>query len=1277
MNEEIHKLKVVIEGNNAKLKQEVEQSKKSIKSMGEETKKFKFPSFREVIKGAKELVKQLKLAAGINVYSDGYKNLLKDISGAENSLVRLKKKFSEMDSAKRYVPTQEFKDLEQNIASGERELQKLLSQSQKLQNSGKATVPTQDYQDINAQLSEAQSRLDGLISRRDEWQSVGVTGGLAMDSVNAEIEETTREITYLKGELQDLEETGMASKPTQEFEELSAEISRTEQRLQRYKSEREQLIASGSDTQESEQWQKIQLEIAQAENQLESYQQQKAQMEADGTDTQFSGAGIKGFGSRIFGGLKSAAGGVGTAIKSCSGAFAALIQRFSSGLPQIGSARKSLIQLGSTSHGLSLNLHSLRRVLRYVFVSLALTSGARGMKAGLQELSSYSQTTNANLSNLRAGLSALQNSLGTAFAPIFNYVAPALNTLIDHLLAASNAVAQFMAALTGQSTYTIAKRSVSDFASTATTAGDAADGANESAEKLKRTLMGFDEINKLDDNTGSTGGSGGSGGGGGGSTGFETETVTNQFADLANQIKQAWADADFTEIGTTIGEKLKAGLDNIPWDDIKETARKVGKSLATLINGFVEVSGLDTSIGNTVAQLINTGVEGSTAFLTNLHWESVGSFIAGSMNSFVQNTDWTGIGTAIHTGINGVISATSTWAGKFDFAAAASSAASAINTALSGIQWENAITAASEIGAGLASGLNNIITADTFSNLGKTVAGAVNTALSGAYSFVSTADWSGWGTAIGTGINDFFAELDWKKAGLTFKTAASGILTTLRDAIKTVDWKQVGNDIASAIKDVDWKAVLDDVGSLIWAAIQAAIEAWKSSFDEAPVETAIVTALLTMKFTGLGDTLGNRVWDVISDGIAGAAASAGAGTAASTAAGGGGIAATIAASLKTAATNAVTSLGGLGGLLTSAFETVGGMATPLGALFDSEIRGYMTNTLKEDYFVNLIADHFSTNFNTDKFAESLKNRISVDDIKSKISGIWSNVKKAFTSNINDSQPEGEAAVEIEVNAKDNTEPGVTSAKQSLATLPNETDPNITAKDNTSAGINSAKVNISSIPSAAQSIVTVIAKGIQDKIGGNKKVLSGFKAQIKKFGDSITGSKTVKGFSARLSSIVDGISSNNKRIAGVKMEAGSLTNPKNLIMSVPMAAKYFTNTFGSQHADGGIYKNGRWHPVTAAASGGAFSTGQMFLAREAGPELVGTIGSSTAVMNNDQIVSSVSSGVYTAVCAAMARVGGGSGNPTFNIYVGGQKVTDVIVEEINNRTKSTGQCPILT
>ena len=49
-------------------------------------------------------------------------------------------------------------------------------------------------------------------------------------------------------------------------------------------------------------------------------------------------------------------------------------------------------------------------------------------------------------------------------------------------------------------------------------------------------------------------------------------------------------------------------------------------------------------------------------------------------------------------------------------------------------------------------------------------------------------------------------------------------------------------------------------------------------------------------------------------------------------------------------------------------------------------------------------------------------------------------------------------------------------------------------------------------------------------------------------------------------------------------------------------------------------------VPQAAGGGLFGSGQMFVAREAGPELVGTMGNKSAVANNDQIVAGITGGV---------------------------------------------------
>ena len=58
-------------------------------------------------------------------------------------------------------------------------------------------------------------------------------------------------------------------------------------------------------------------------------------------------------------------------------------------------------------------------------------------------------------------------------------------------------------------------------------------------------------------------------------------------------------------------------------------------------------------------------------------------------------------------------------------------------------------------------------------------------------------------------------------------------------------------------------------------------------------------------------------------------------------------------------------------------------------------------------------------------------------------------------------------------------------------------------------------------------------------------------------------------------------------------------------------------------------NGRAPRIPKRANGGFVTTGDMFIANEAGPELVGTIGGRTAVANEGQIVAGISSGVAAA------------------------------------------------
>lgn len=96
-------------------------------------------------------------------------------------------------------------------------------------------------------------------------------------------------------------------------------------------------------------------------------------------------------------------------------------------------------------------------------------------------------------------------------------------------------------------------------------------------------------------------------------------------------------------------------------------------------------------------------------------------------------------------------------------------------------------------------------------------------------------------------------------------------------------------------------------------------------------------------------------------------------------------------------------------------------------------------------------------------------------------------------------------------------------------------------------------------------------------------------------------------------------------------------------------------------------------IPRLAEGGMVNTGQLFIAREAGPEMVGSIGSRTAVANNDQIVDSVAQGVYRAVVQAMGQSGG---NQVVEAKVNDKVLFEVVVNRNRQETMRTGYSPLL-
>ena len=81
-----------------------------------------------------------------------------------------------------------------------------------------------------------------------------------------------------------------------------------------------------------------------------------------------------------------------------------------------------------------------------------------------------------------------------------------------------------------------------------------------------------------------------------------------------------------------------------------------------------------------------------------------------------------------------------------------------------------------------------------------------------------------------------------------------------------------------------------------------------------------------------------------------------------------------------------------------------------------------------------------------------------------------------------------------------------------------------------------------------------------------------------------------------------------------------------------------------------------------AQGGLPDMGELFVAREAGAELVGKIGSSNAVVNNDQIVAAVSQGVANAVSAVLGSGGGRQEAIEVPLYINGKEFARAIYND---------------
>lgn len=485
------------------------------------------------------------------------------------------------------------------------------------------------------------------------------------------------------------------------------------------------------------------------------------------------------------------------------------INAFKNLASNIKKAASHMKDLGHSTNGVTGNFRrGFMTVLKYGFGIRSLYVLFRRLRKAvvesfgeLQKSGAFYETTRANIEALKASLSTLKYQFGAAFEPIFNAIAPALQTLINYLITAANAISAFMAKLTGKSTYSKAVASANDLA-------DATGGAAKAQKELNKQLQGFDELNNLSSNNPSGGGGGGGASGDSSAVTYVEESVENALGDFGKELAEAMRRGDWGAVGEMIGEKLTEQLNSIPWDTLKGKAAKFGTDLGNFINGLISPE-LFGAIGTSIGEAINVVLTGTNSLGNTIEWDNVGDSIASGINNFVATNPLKLVVENFNTWANGILDA--------------------LIAAIKGVHWE-------DIGDHIAEAIGQVQAWEIGWKLGTLVDSLVD----GLYKIVSNKDtWKNIGKKVADGINGFFKGFDGSDLADTVNAIANGLWTALGTALKNLSWKTIGEDIIGFIGNLDIGTI-----SLIAAVAltPAALTAIKSG----------LTTILTTTVAGLG-----------------------------------------------------------------------------------------------------------------------------------------------------------------------------------------------------------------------------------------------------------------------------------------------------------------------------------------------------------------------------------------------------------------------------------------
>ena len=476
------------------------------------------------------------------------------------------------------------------------------------------------------------------------------------------------------------------------------------------------------------------------------------------------------------------------------------------------------------------------------------------------------------------------------------------------------------------------------------------------------------------------------------------------------------------------------------------------------------------------------------------------------------------------------------------------------------------------------------------------------------------------GQKIASFLNGIFANQEsFYSAGNSLASVINTIIDIGLEAFSTFDWIAAGQSLASAIdgliENIDWTGAAEMIGDGIWGIIEGGIEFFKNINWFALAR-------------GVADLVLGAINNILSD----------------------------PRRLLIALKNLVVTLidvvggliiGGLGGLLETIHPSLGKLIDGV----EEDWHGFVNNIDQSwETGINKIADALGLpEKKTKDFEKSAEDsfkkvkqsadgaKTAIESVGKKTSGVETKVKAAGNA--------GKTAFDKTKTSAKSATSSIKEADKALSVIKSKT---VNMKIKT-AGVDDANKKINGV--AKSRSVTITPKvgpvkqynsDVKSKVTNvrsvsvspalNSKDLPTFNASISK---SVTNDRfvSISPKVAHIEEYNEDVKTKATNARSVAVKPYLTTNTLPIKASLENASALTEQVKSAMRTKVQVTVQGGGPPGTmylaAKANGGFVESGQIFLANEAGPELVGTIGNSTAVANNDQIVAGIQNGVAQA------------------------------------------------